>query len=373
MKKVWDFVLREAVLTAACLAAAVSMLFVPPDARYAEYIDTSVLAILFCLMLVVAGLVRLRLFDVAAARLLRATRDSRRLSLLLVNLTFFSAMLVTNDVALLTLVPFTLGLLRGGEPKRAIFLVVMETLAANLGSMLTPVGNPQNLYLYAYYSMEAGAFFRTMLPLGAVSWGLLMLVTALPRGEALAADDTQPAEPPRLRSKWQFAVFLALFALCVLTVLRAVNVWICLAAVALTVLLLDRSLLRQVDFGLLLTFAAFFIFVGNLSRLEAVRQAASALLAGRELAAGVLTSQIISNVPAAILLSGFTQNASALLAGVNIGGLGTLVASLASLIAYKLYAKSEHARTGAYLKTFTLLNLLFLLVLVPVGWLLAGR
>ena len=369
MAKLRSFIRREPVLLLAALAALVSCFFVPPDAAYLGYIDFRTLALLYCLMTVIAGLRSAGLFAHLAHVLCERAGSVRFLGALLVLMSFVSAMLITNDVALLTFVPFAVAVLGlAGHRKELITVVVLETAAANLGSMLTPVGNPQNLYLYSYYGLGLGEFLGITLP----AWGLsLGLVTAgclfLPR-ERL---DSFLGEEPGVdkRGLW---LYLALFGVCLLVVLRVFDWPVMLAVVVLALLILDRRMLCQADFMLLLTFVAFFVFAGNLARVEAVDGLMRRLLAGHEFWDGVLASQVISNVPAALLLSGFTENARALVLGVNIGGLGTPIASLASLISLKLYSHSEHARTGRYLLVFTAANVVLLSILSAAQALFGG-
>ena len=357
---VLGFAKREPVLLAAALAAAVSCCFVPPDRAYLGYIDFRTLALLYALMLVVAGLRDAGAFARLAHSVCARAGSARAMGVLLVALSFFSAMLITNDVALLTFVPFAVVLL-GMTARREdlIPVVVLQTVAANLGSMLTPVGNPQNLYLYSYYGFSAGAFFRATLPVWALSLALVLaLCLLLPNGRL----DVYLGEKPDLE-RGKLALYLALFAVCLLAVFRVIGWPVMLAAVVAALLVFDRRMLLRADFMLLLTFAAFFVFAGNLARLESVDRLLRALLRGREYAAALLASQVISNVPAALLLSGFTDNARALLLGVNVGGLGTPIASLASLISLKLYSAAEGARVGRYLLVFTAVNALLLAIL----------
>lgn len=359
MQKIVAFIKSEIVLAVALIAAAVSMLVVPPDAAYAGYVDTGVLMLLFSLMAVVSGLKRCGLMDRICAELITRASSARLLCAALSLACFFSAMLVTNDVALLTFVPLTCALLCA-LPRELMLTVTIETIAANLGSMATPIGNPQNLYLYSHYEMPLGTFLRAVGPLTLVSLVLVLLACLLVRPAPLSAPAQADAQKlPAL----PLIVHSAQFALCLLSVLGVLPKWASFLAVLLSTLVFCPRLIREVDYALLLTFVCFFIFVGNLGRIEAVSDLLSSVIAGRELEVGVLASQVISNVPAALMLSGFTSDASSLLRGVNLGGLGTLVASLASLISFKLYAKAPGAKTGRYLAVFTALNAAFLAVL----------
>ena len=359
--QVVSFIKKETVLCIAALLAAGSMFFVPPDAGYLDYPDYRVLALLFGLMLVIAGLQDIGLFRYLGCRFLGSIRNTRDLGLVLVALCFFGSMFITNDVALITFVPFSVMVLTmAGQSKMLIPVVVLQTIAANLGSMLTPVGNPQNLYLYTVYELSMGTFLGYMLPLAALALALLAAAVLLRGKEALTEAHLEKVQIPDRR---KLAVYSILFLVCLACVLRVLPWPVMLAVLAAAVFCTDRKLFGRVDYFLLLTFVCFFLFIGNMGRIPAVSSLLRELIAGWELPAGVALSQVISNVPAAILLSGFTDNAKALLYGVNIGGLGTLIASLASVISYRLYGNSEGAGKGAYLKTFTLYNLVFLALL----------
>ena len=361
MKKCVAFLKKETVLCIAALLSAVSACFVPPSPEYLDYIDWRVLALLFGLMLVVKGLQSIGLFQYLASGLLSRIRTTRQLCLLLTGLCFFSSMLITNDVALITFVPFAVMVLSlADEKKLMIPVIVLQTIAANLGSMLTPLGNPQNLYLYSAFCIPMGRFLLTMLPLTLLSLFLIAGSAALlPSKKIQTAGPGQVSFPPKLK----LACYTVLFLVALCCVLRLLPWPAMLVILILAVLVLDRKLFRSVDYCLLLTFVCFFLFIGNMERIPAVSSLISSLLHGRELLLGILLSQVISNVPAAILLSGFTQEAQALMYGVNIGGLGTLIASLASVISFKIYGGVTEASRGKYIRVFTLYSLVFLLIL----------
>ena len=360
MAKIRNFIRREPVLILATLAALLSCLFVPPDRAYWGYLDLRTLALLYCLMVVVAGLRQAGLFSHLAHLLCRRAGSLRAMGILLVLLCFFSSMLITNDVALLTFVPFAVVVLGlAGQRKALIRVVVLQTVAANLGSMLAPVGNPQNLYLYSYYDLSMGDFLAATGPIWLLSLVLILaLCLSLPREGLQVFLGEEPGVTPR--GLWLYG---ALFVLCLLTVLRLLPWPWMLAIVVLVLAVLDRKMLLQADFMLLLTFVAFFVFAGNMARIDAVDALLRRVLAGREYWVSLAASQVISNVPAALLLSGFTADARALLLGVDVGGLGTPIASLASLIALKLYSHSEHAQPGRFLLEFTVVNMLLLAIL----------
>ena len=362
------FFKKETVLCIAAVLAAGSMYFVPPDRGYLEYPDYRVLALLFGLMLVVAGLQGIGLFRYLGSRFLERIRDTRQLGFLLMALCFFGSMFITNDVALITFVPFAVMTLEmAGQSKRLIHVVVLQTIAANLGSMLTPIGNPQNLYLYTRFELSIGDFLKYMLPLALLSLVLLTAAVALPGREALTVARSERAHAP---DRKKLAVYILLFLVCLACVLRLLTWPVMLTVLVLAVLFTDRELFGKVDYFLLLTFLCFFLFIGNAGRIPAVSAILWELIEGRELPVGAALSQVISNVPAAILLSGFTDSVRALLYGVNIGGLGTLIASLASVISYRLCGNSQGAGKGAYLKAFTLYNVAFLAVLYAAAALL---
>ena len=367
MSRVKDFLKREAVLCIAFLAAVISCFFVPPDGAYLQYIDLRTLALLYCLMVVVAGLRKAGSFTALAHFLCHRAGNLRLMSAVLVALCFFSSMLITNDVALLTFVPFAVVVLgMAKREKELVWVVVLQAVAANLGSMLTPVGNPQNLYLYSRYGMSGGEFFSATAPVWCLSLLLVLGCCLLMKKEPVRVFLGE--KPILLRKLLLF--YSALFLLCLLVVFRLIRWPVMLVLVLLLVGIFDRRTLLKADFLLLLTFVCFFIFAGNLARIDAVDRLLRHILTGRELFVGVLCSQVISNVPAALLLSGFTENARALLLGVNIGGLGTPVASLASLIALKLYSHAEGAKTGAFLWRFSLVNFLLLAVLLAFAYVL---
>ena len=372
-EKLLTFFKKETILCIACLLAVLSACIVPPDAAYLGYVDTRVLILLFSLMAVLAGFRALGIFDRMANLLLARAKKMRQLALTLVMLCFFSAMLVTNDVALITFVPFTILLLqRVHLEEKLIPVIVLQTIAANLGSMLTPVGNPQNLYLYTISGIGVGAFFRITLPFVLVSFSYGGNPSQIPNQDKEKYKREPQATPPtRTRAeKQQLFGLTVLFFLCLLAVFRILPVLPLLALALVWFLLFQKRILKEVDYCLLLTFVFFFILIGNLGRISAIREALQALLYGREVLVSFLSCQLISNVPAAVLLSEFTDRYDLLLAGVNIGGLGTLIASMASLISYKYFAQIPNVGKGKYLLWFTLANLLFAIVLLGLAALL---
>lgn len=357
MTKIKSFIKSEIVLIISFVLAAASAFIVTPNAEYIDYIDFKTLALLLCLMAVMAGLGELGIFRLLASKLLRLAGTTRSLSLWLCMLCFFSSMIITNDVALITFVPFSIVALRlSGCEKLLIPLVTLETVAANLGSMLTPVGNPQNLYLFSAFNMTVSDFFMTVLPYAALSLFLLAGSVLFIKKEKIAINSEGKTQKINGRLCTIYAV---LFAISILTVFRIIPYGITLVASVAAILVFDRKALAKVDYSLLFTFVFLFIFIGNLKNIGTVNDFLSKTVSGNEVLAGIAASQIISNVPAAILLSGFTDNIKSLLIGVNLGGLGTLIASMASLISFKLVTKEEIS-SGRYILVFSAVNIIFL-------------
>lgn len=369
--RIRDFIKAEAVLVIAAVAAVASMAAFPLTpatlSTYIGYIDMRTIGLLFCLMTVVAGLARAGLLNAIRNWLMTRVGSARTLAFILINVVFIAAMLVTNDVALITFVPLALALFMQASPRATIATVVAITVAANLGSMCTPIGNPQNIFLVSAFNMDLGAFFATVLPVGALSYLCCIALTLLVPNEHLEdvnRGETSPVHPRLL------ALYLALFALCIACVGHAISWQLCCAAVAAACLVLDRRVFMSLDVNLLVTFICFFIFVGNLKQIGSVSSFISGIMEGREVLASALASQIISNVPTAIMLSGFTDNVQALLLGTNIGGLGTPIASLASLISLRIYARMPHAQTGRYLLWFCAVNICLLALLLFIAFIL---
>ncbi len=370
MKRISNFLKQEIVLMAALALAVLSCFFVKPDKEYFGYLDMRVLVLLFCLMAVMEGFKQLGIFETLAGKLLAKISDTRGLSLVLVFLCFFSAMFITNDVALITFVPFTILLLNmAGKKEHMIPIIVLQTIAANLGSMLTPVGNPQNLYLYTVSEMGFIEFLGLMFPLSAVSLVMLLVCCMVRKKEPVQLPE-EKRDSRNMKKGGSFLLGLdgVLFILSLLCVLRILPYQVLFCITLAGIAVFQREVLKKVDYCLLLTFVSFFVFIGNMGRITYVQEMLEGLLQGKELLTAFLCSQIISNVPAAVLLSGFTKNYAELLKGVNIGGLGTLIASLASLISYKFYAASEGSNKGAYFFCFTKRNLFFAVMLLLFEW-----
>ena len=366
MKKIISFMKKETVLTIATLLAVVSAFFVKPDRQYIGYIDFRTLGILFGLMVIMQGFQRTGLFDRIGKSLLQKTGKLWQLILVLVILCFFFSMLITNDVSLLTFVPFSILVLKKcGQEQAMIPTVILQTVAANLGSMLTPIGNPQNLYLYGLMDCSIPEFMGILLPYTVMTLVLLLLSLLCIRGkgEEISCRMEEGTEIKQSR-KHRNLIYGLLFLLALLVVARILPYGVLVTAVFLYTIIFDREALKGADYALLVTFISFFVLIGNLGRISLIREALERFVSGREILTGVLASQVISNVPAAVLLSGFTENYRDLLVGVNLGGLGTLIASMASLISFKLYTGCYKENRGRYLRWFTLVNIIYLFLLL---------
>lgn len=354
------------VLVIALIAAAVTCFFVPPDREYLGYFDTDTLACLFCTLAVVSALKERRFFVFLAGKIVTAFGNMRRVAFALVFVTYFGSMIMANDMALITFLPLGWYVLSScGHEKHTAIVFVMQNVAANLGGMLTPFGNPQNLYLYSYYSIPAGEFFATMALPFAVAFVLIAATCFFIRPVPVKLT-APPASAPPL---WRMIAYFVLFALSVMIVFGVIPSWICLIVVTVSLIALEPRSFLRVDYGLLLTFCAFFVFSGNLARLPAVRAALVGLVGASPLLVGTASCQVISNVPSAVLLSRFTDNYRDLLVAVNIGGLGTPVASLASLITLGEYRHRRPGTTLRYLALFSAINFSYLAVLIGTGFL----
>ena len=365
MQRLIAFVKKEIVFCIALLCAVVSAFFVPPSKAYFSYIDWNTLLILFALMGVIAAFRSCGLFDRLGNILCARFHSVRSLSAILVALCFFTSMFITNDVALLTFVPFTIALLAPVTTGNVVmYTVILQTIAANCGSMLTPLGNPQNLFLFQQMGVDLKTFILVPLPFTLISALVLTLALLLvPKQTVQVASVLKSTESSKVKE----IVYALLFILCLLSVLRLLPKYVSALAVLCVLLIVNRKALLHIDYMLLLTFCAFFIFTGNIGSEPNIKQMLTSVVSGHEFIAAVASSQVISNVPATLLLYPFAQNTQSLLAGVNVGGLGTLVASLASLISYKLYTQatsdSRFPSGKTYLVLFTVCNLVMLSIL----------
>lgn len=359
-----EFIKKEIVLCISVILALLSSIICKPKL---EYIDFKVLILLFNLMIIVATFNKLNVLDSIASKLLQKCTSYRTITITLITLTFVSSMFVTNDVALITFVPLTL-IISKKVKVNSLKIVILQTLAANLGSAFTPMGNPQNLYLYSYFNISPLEFFKATFPLIVLSIVFLAI---------LILKDTDfnlniSLENINCTNKIKIGIFSALFIIVILSVFHIIDYKVVFLLVLITVFTLDKKLFMDVDYSLLITFIGFFIFVGNISSMEYIKVFISGLLSSKSGAffTPIILSQGISNVPAAMLLSGFTEHSIPLLLGVNIGGLGTLIASMASVISYKLYIKENEDQGDKYLKLFTLYNIMGVLLIGSISYFL---
>ncbi len=357
MGKVKNFIKNEIVLIISFALAVISTFFVTPNKGYFDYIDFRTLGLLFCLMSVMAGLNNLGIFKFIAEKMLSKIKSISGITLILCLLCFFSSMVITNDVALITFVPFTITALKlSDKTNKLIWIVTVETIAANLGSMLTPIGNPQNLYLFSTFNMSMGDFIATILPYALLSLVLIVISCLFVGKDGIIM---QEKDTTFSFKKLHIVVYCSLFILALLTVFRVIPYKITVLITLVILIIFDRKIILKVDYSLLFTFIFLFIFIGNLGIIKSISEFLKNIVNGNEVLVGIASSQIFSNVPAAILLSKFTENAKDLLIGVNLGGLGTLIASMASLISFKFVVK-EKVNNGKYILTFTILNIIFL-------------
>ena len=354
------FVRKNMVMVIALLAAAVTCFFVPPDKAYLDYFDVKTLTCLFCVLAVVCALKNIHFFYMLAKQLVRLFRNARMCILALVYITFIGSMLIANDMALLTFLPLgTFVLATTGKGKYTAFTFIMQNIAANLGGMLTPFGNPQNLYLYTKFNIPNLEFMQIMAAPFVLAIALITLCCIIfVKPEPLALKEEKLSLPVG-----RSVVYLLLFALAIAIVFRGIPYYIGLIVIPAALLFMDRKALKMVDYPLLFTFVFFFIFSGNMARIDVIRRVFSFLLEKSTLLFSVASCQVISNVPSAILLSQFTTNYKELLLGVNIGGVGTLIASLASLITFREYTKQQKGKTGHYILLFSAFNFAFLIIL----------
>ena len=360
MSKIWAFVKQNTVMLIALLAAIVTSCIVPPDKEYIGYFDFKTLTCLFCVLAVVCALKNIKFFYILALKIVQVFKNARISVLALVYITFIGSMLIANDMALLTFLPLGyLVLTTTGKRKYMAVTFILQNIAANLGGMLTPFGNPQNLYLYTKFEIPTLEFMSIMAPpflLSILLITLCCIIFVKPEPLELQKEEVK-LDPKRT------VLYLILFALSIIIVFRVIPYWIGLIIIPVVLLIVDRKALLMVDYSLLLTFVFFFIFAGNMARIDAVRNVFSGLLEKNTLLVSVFSCQIISNVPSAILLSQFTGNYRDLLVGVNIGGVGTLISSLASLITFREYVKLNPGKGKFYVLVFSLFNFAFLFIL----------
>lgn len=367
LSRVFEIIRKQPVLCIAFAAMAVTCFFVPPDKEYLGYFDMKTLACLFCTLEVVCGFSDIHTFELVAEKIVLSLSNTRNVIIGVVFITYTGSMLLANDMALLTFLPLGYFVLKTtGKQKYMAYTFVLQNIAANLGGMITPFGNPQNLYLYSYYDIGTAEFVKIMTVPFAVAFLLIAICCLL-----------IPKEPMTLNEKVEHAVnkpktviYSLLFIVSILGVLRVIPYLLCTAVVTAAMLVIDRKALLEVNYSLIATFAVFFVFSGNMARIETVRSMLFEVFPGRELLLGILCCQVISNVPTAVMLSHFTSAYGRLLVAVNIGGLGTPIASLASLITLSEYRKRDHAGIKKYIIIFAVLNFLFLAVIFLIEHLL---
>ncbi|RYQ52331.1 SLC13 family permease [Bifidobacterium pseudolongum] len=387
-QRVLTFLRSETILIVATLLAIISCFIVPPDGQYGGYVHVSTISQLVCLMLVVVGFQRIGVFRIIGSSLLHRVHTARSVVLTFIALTFISAMFITNDVALLTFVPFALAVLVMAHMEdKAIIVCALMTVAANTGSMLTPVGNAHNLYFKALTGMSTGHFLRIMAPYSILAAVLLVVVTCVVfRGRRIAefdgmdskgfergvlAPDPTRHQPDEIKvtgygagyGGWRAIVYTGVFVVCVLAVSDMVPLWVMCAVTFVAMVVCDRGSFRHADWALPLTFIMFFVFIGNMKRVPEFAGIAQAFVGQHPLEVSIISSQIISNVPASLLLSGFCDQWVPLIIGTNIGGMGTLIASMASLITYKNYTRQYPRNKGRYLGVYTAISVMFLLLM----------
>jgi len=357
------FVKKQAVLCIALVAMAFTCILVPPDTAYLGYFDLRTLATLFCTLAVVAAFSHIHLFEVISKTIVIKLHTLRNATLGLVMITFFGSMLLANDMALLTFLPLGYFVLNStGNKKAMAFTFIMQNIAANLGGMVTPFGNPQNLYLYSYFNIGTGEFVQIMLPSFVTATLLIIGICLFVKPTPLTLKNDEEYHLPVGKT----VIYSVLFVASILIVFRIIPYLIGTLLITAILLFMDRKSIKEVNYPLLATFCAFFVFSGNLARIPAVSQFFSGLLPMNTLLFGILSCQCISNVPSAVLLSHFTTDYASLLPAVNIGGLGTLIASLASLITFSEYKKHNPEQTKKYIVMFTAINFGFMAVLFVV-------
>ena len=386
---------NETILVVASILALISCFIVPPDKEYGGYIHASTISQLICLMLVVCGFQRIGVFRIIGSRLLHHVGTARGLVITLISLTYFSGMLITNDVALVTFIPFAIAVLTMAHmEEHAVLVGTLMTVGANVGSMLTPIGNAHNLYLKALTGMPSAEMIGIMAPYSVTAAVLLVLIACVAFGKkpvsefssidgsgieqnVLAPNSDQP-RPDEIRvtgygagyGGWRTIVYCALFIVCLLAVSDFIPLWAMCVIVVVAFLFCDRRVFRNIDWGLPLTFCMFFIFIGNMKRVPEFYELAASLVGAHPLEVSVVSSQFISNVPTTLLLSGFCDQWRELIIGTNLGGMGTLIASMASLIGYKNVTRKYPDKKGRYLAVDSAVNVLFLIVLVGLSWII---
>lgn len=355
---------KDPVMMSALVAAVVSVFIVPPSKAYLHYINFCVIGLLFSLMVVVAGFKRAGALDILANKVLRTVENARQLAFVLIGLCFFSSMFITNDVALITFVPLTIIIIsKTGNTRLLIFVIVMQNLAANMGSILTPFGSPQNLYVFTKYDMTNAEFMKLMSVPFIISAIYIFILTMKVKNVDFTVTE---GINEKVKKSRKFFIWLALFMMALMSVLRLIPSWTVVVLCIAAALMLERKIFIDINYNLLLTFVFLFIFTGNIASIPEVHDFLYEYIEQRTFLLSLLLSQFVSNVPSTMLLAKFTDDYRALLIGADIAGLGTLIGSIASIISFQLYAETEGAEKGRFLKVFTLVNLVLLAIMIPV-------
>ena len=362
-EKIINFIKKEVVLTVAIVLTIITCFIVPPDEEYLKYFDYNTLIMLFCMLAVVAGLKSTNIFELISRKLINLFHTRRGVIYALVFGTFFFDMFVANDMSLITFLPLTYIVLHSTKnDKYLAFTFIMQTIAANMGGMITPYGNPQNLYLYSYYNIGTTEFFSILLCQSITVAVLLWICCSFIHNEPLKLRKNTKI----IINKSLLYIYLILFVLVILSIFRVIPYWLSLIIVLVTILITDKKRFSQVDYALVATFCTFFVFSGNIARIPTIKEFISQIVVKNTMLAGIISCQFISNVPTAIFLSKFTNNYKDLLIAVNIGSLGILISSLASLITLKEFLKHQPKNFWKYLVIFTIFNTIFLLALLLV-------
>ncbi len=362
-QKILSFIKSEIVLTIATVCMVITCFFIPPDREYLEYFEYKTLISLFCMLAVVAGLKNTNVFELISNKLIGLFHTRRAVIYALVFGTFFFDMIVANDMSLITFLPLTYIVLHStNNDKYLAYTFILQTIAANMGGMITPYGNPQNLYLYEYYQIPTLEFFGILILQSAAVATMLVVAGLFVKNDELVLENKGPIEI----KKKELCVYAVLFVFVILSIFRVVPHLITLALVVVAVLIADRKRFKDIDYALLATFCVFFVFSGNIGRIEVIEKFVTGIVADNTLLAGIISCQFISNVPTAILLSTFTANYRDLLVSVNIGSLGILISSLASLITLKEFLKHQPKNFKKYIGLFTLVNTTFLAVMLVI-------
>ncbi len=375
MKKILTFLKKELMLTLAVLAAVIAMFITPPTLERFKNLDWHTLGTLFMMLCVLEGFKRENVLKPVIG-LASKLKTMAALSLFLIFGVFFTSMFVTNDVSLIIFVPLTILTFRGGGKEKYILPVItMENIAAIRGSLLTPFGSPQNLFLYGQSGTNVGNFMLHMLPLCAMSAALLIVfVLVLYRKnvrEGITVDANAVSGKWEREGRMKRITYLALFGLIIFVIVSRTQYWYIAALIVLAaILIVDRRLLLKVDYVLLITFLCFFIFSSSIAANETIANFLKDAVGGQEYWWAIGLSQVISNVPASIVLYPFTENFSGLIYGADTAGLVSLIGSLASVINYRIYVREYPGNGKRFIKTFTLISLAFFAIVVIPGYFL---